>query len=538
MTDHPNGVGVLEPPASAPPKRPTLARRALKVLSHGAATALALAFVAGVVALGRHTGWSLPKFSELRGEAGPAKDDWCGEHGVPDSICVECNKGQLPPAKERGWCRRHGVHECPQCNPEVAQTPAVPTVTADDLARADAALAFAPRTENNSKCKLQQRRIQINDPAALDQLGIEVAQVRLGAVTEGVTAPAEIAYDPNRVARLSARVPGTVWRVERQIGDKVKRGELLALVDAAEVGRAKAELLQARSHLDLKRQTLAAQRDSAGGIPNRRIQESEAELDEAQVRLLTAEQALGNLGLPVPAAEVRSLAPAELAARIQFLGLPDALARALAATTASTNLLAVVAPFDGEVIARSAAAGERADPATPLFTVADPTRMWLTLHARLEDASKIRRGQAVRFRHAGHESGDEGKVVWVSPAADEKTRTVAVRVDLPNADGRHHANTFGTAQVVLRTEPKAVVVPSDAVHWEGDCNVVFVRDKDFETAKYKVFHVRKVRPAAQDVAATGPVTEIVAGLVPGEWVATANSGIFRSELLKNNLGAG
>ncbi len=538
MTDHPNGVGVLEPPVATPPSRPTLARRAAKLLSHLAATALALAFVAGVVALGRHAGWSLPKFSELRGVAGPTKADWCDEHGVPDSICVECNKDQLPPAKERGWCRRHGVHECPQCHPDVAQMSAVPKGMAGDLARADAALAFAPRVENSSLCKLHQRRIQVHDPAALDQLGIAVTQVRLGPVTEGVTAPAEIAYDPNRVARLAARVPGTVWRVEKQIGDKVRRGDLLALVDAADVGRAKAELLQARSHLDLKRQTYAAQRDAVGGIPGRRIQEAEAELEEAQVRLLSAEQALANLGLPLPQADVRTLAIADLEARIRFLGLPDSLVRELAGATATTNLLAVVAPFDGEVIARSAVAGERADPATPLFTIADATHLWLTLHARLEDANRIRPGQAVRFRHTGHDGGDEGKVAWVSPAADEKTRTVAVRVDLPNADGRHHANTFGTAEVVLRVEPRAVVVPSEAVHWEGCCNIVFVRDKDYETAKYKVFHVRKVRPGGQDVAATGPVTEVVAGLVPGEWVATANSGIFRSELLKNNLGAG
>jgi cobalt-zinc-cadmium efflux system membrane fusion protein len=126
-------------------------------------------------------------------------------------------------------------------------------------------------------------------------------------------------------------------------------------------------------------------------------------------------------------------------------------------------------------------------------------------------------------------------VAWVSPGAEERTRTVPVRIELPNPDGRHHAQTFGSARVILREEPSAIVVPSNAVHWEGDCNIVFVRDRHFnEPGTPKVFHVRKVRPGAKD----GPNTEIIAGVLPGELVATTGSGTLRSELLKNNLGAG
>lgn len=85
----------------------------------------------------------------------------------------------------------------------------------------------------------------------------------------------------------------------------------------------------------------------------------------------------------------------------------------------------------------------------------------------------------------------------------------------------------------------AVVVPSNAIHWEGDCNVVFVQDKDFaKPGSLKVFHVRSVRLGATDATSAEPLTEIVAGLLPGEMVATTNSGILRTELLKNNLGAG
>ena len=124
---------------------------------------------------------------------------------------------------------------------------------------------------------------------------------------------------------------------------------------------------------------------------------------------------------------------------------------------------------------------------------------------------------------------------WISTDADDVTRTVKVRVDLPNADGRLRANTFGTGRIVLREEPKAIVVPSEAIHWDGTCNVVFVRDKNFfKPDAPKIFHVRSVRPGVKD----GDTTEIIAGLLPGEVIASKNSVVLEAQLLKSNLGAG
>lgn len=526
----------VRPPAVTPRPWGAIFR---KGIAHLVATAVASAFVVAFLAVGFATGWNLPKFSAMRGVHGPDKDDWCSEHNVPESICVECKKKDAGHSKDLGWCRVHGVHDCPLCRPEIAQTPTLAVVTDEDRARSERALSFTARVANNSKCKLHERQIQFASNAVVIRMGIEVTAARFAPVTESISAPGEIAFDPSRVARLSVRVPGSIWWVGRRVGDKVARGEVLALVDAAEVGKAKADFLQAVVQLDLKRQTLANLSSSTGTITGRQVQDAEAGVEEARIRLLQVEQSLANLGMPIRAESIQGLNATDAAAKLQFLGLPTSLVSQLTTRTESNNLLALTAPFDGEVIAKSAVAGELADPSKPLFTVADTSRMWLTLKARLEDANRIKPGARVRFQHPGHDGSDEGTVDWVSPAADEKTRTVAVRVDLPNTAGRHHANTFGTAQVLLRDEPKALVVPSEAVHWEGDCNVVFVRDKDFDKpGGLKVFHVRKVRPGAEDVAMTGPITEIAAGLLPGEYVATANSGILRTELLKNNLGAG
>jgi cobalt-zinc-cadmium efflux system membrane fusion protein len=519
-----------------------IVRRLGRLLGRLVSVALAVAIVGGVIFIGKRTGWSLPKASALRGEPGEHAEDWCAEHSVPESECVECGNAGRPRGSDFGYCRVHGVSDCPLEHPSVAELYGTQEVTAADRERAARALAFAPRPENNPKCKLHQRRIQLASDELVTRLGIRTAAASRAAVEEFITAPGETGYDPTRVVRLSPRAVGTVLRVERQVGEKIRRGDLLAVVESAEVGKAKAEFQQAITHAGLKAQTLARLKELAGSsVAERDVQEADTAYEEARVRLLLAEQELANLGLVIRAADVQGLSPAALARRVQLLGLPEPVARELAGKTESSNLLPVVAPFDGEVIARSAVVGEAADPSKPLFVVADTGRMRLTLSVRMEDASRLRAGQEVRFQHAGHSGStgwDVGAIVWVSPAADEKTRTVPVRVDLPNPSDRHHANTFGTARVILRSEPQAVVVPSEAVHWEGCCHVVFVRDRDHASGGPKLYHVRKVRPGAKDVASGEPVTEIVAGVLPGELVATANSGVLRSELLKNNLGEG
>jgi len=481
----------------------------------------------------------MPKFSAILGNHSPSKDDWCEAHSVPESICVECRPESMPRIPVQGWCRKHGVHECPNCHPEIAQMTPQPVVTDADRARAAHGLAFAPRTENNVKCKIHERRIQVASNEVVARLGIDVKPAVQAPISEFLTVTGEIVYDPTRVARLSPRVPGTVTHVYKQVGDKVYQGDVLALVESADVGRAKSEFQQALVNLELRKQMLAGYKSSPGSVPFKNIQEADAAVQEAQIRLLTAEQALLNLGLPVKSEELRALAPAELIRHMQFLGIPESIVRQLQGQTTSSNLIAVNSPIDGEIVQRSTTQGEATDASKPMFVVADLSRLWLTLRAKLEDANRIKPGQEVRFQHAGHTGWDSGVVTWVSPSADEKTRAVPVRVELPNAAGRHHVNTFGIAHVILRVEPKATVVPSSAVHWEGDCNVVFVRDRDFDKPDGpKVFHVRKVRPGAQDASALGDMTEIIAGLLPGEQVATTNSGIFRTELLKNNLGAG
>jgi cobalt-zinc-cadmium efflux system membrane fusion protein len=203
----------------------------------------------------------------------------------------------------------------------------------------------------------------------------------------------------------------------------------------------------------------------------------------------------------------------------------------------TSNLVPLRSPLDGVVVERNVVTGEVVDTTKTLFGVADVRQMWLLLDVRQEDVKYLSLGQKVHFRPSDEPAAGEieGALVWISTAADDQTRTVKVRVDLPNDAGRLRANTFGTGRVVLRDEPQAMIVPAEAVHWDGCCHVAFVRDKDFfEEDSPKFFHVRKVRLGVNE----GSKTEIIAGLLPGEVIAGKNSMVLAAQLLKSNLGAG
>jgi cobalt-zinc-cadmium efflux system membrane fusion protein len=181
------------------------------------------------------------------------------------------------------------------------------------------------------------------------------------------------------------------------------------------------------------------------------------------------------------------------------------------------------------VISRDAVAGEMADPSKPIFVVADISTMWVVADVGQEDARRLALGQDVVFR--SNDNGDEpvgGTLAWMSTAVDDKTRTLRVRAEVANKDGRLLAHTFGKARITFRKTEKAVVVPDEAVQWEGCCHIVFVRLTD------DIFQPRKVKLGVKQAG----FTEVLIGVLPGEVVTTAGSHVLKSEVLRGNLGAG
>ncbi len=454
---------------------------------------LAFGLLAGVFYLGHHTGWTMPKASDLWGASTVAPpEDWCSEHLVAESICVECNPKLAPPQPTFGFCRVHGVAECVIDHPELAQVTGPPQLPHYDTA---AAIALVARPENNPINNLHARRVQFATAEAATKAGVDVDVAFEHPMTDSIAANGELAFDPRRVAHLSTKAPGTVALVLKTVGQQVEPGEVLALVDAAQVGQAKSQLLQAIVQRQLRTDTVErlATVAASGAVPKKTLIEAQAALQEAEIAMISARQALTNLGLEPPE-DLQTHRADEVAEELRFLGVPDDLVQALPTGTKTANLVPIRAPYSGEVVSSEVVAGEVVAAADMLFTVADPTRLWLLLSVPQEDARYVKVGMPVRFRPDDGGDAVAGQVAWISPAVDEQTRTLEVRVTLDNASRQLRDKTFGAGRIVLREEPRAIVVPRSAVQSTGDATFVFVRDKDYlKEGAPKVFHVRQVR---------------------------------------------
>ncbi len=516
---------------------------------------------------GHHSGWKAPKFSDLFGArvvqeeedwcvehgvpdskcikchpelAGESGADWCKEHGVPESRCTICHPGILTKGVAGDWCREHGVPEsnCTLCHPEIAVkgspqkgTPDVSVVVAQD----DTALKTSPGSvragrpaKDPSTCQTHAMRVQFASAASVEKAGVKLGSVVERPMADTLTANAEIDYDRTRLAQVSSRASGVAWWVGKEVGDRVSRGEVLALVDSADIGRAKAELLQAAAQRQVRAQTLERTRslslDNIGSQAN--LQEKEAAFREAEIRLFIARQTLINLGFML-SPDGPSDIPNER--ELLLLGVPQSIRENLDASNTTANLLPITAPLDGVVTTRNIVAGEVVETSKPLFVVADTSRMWVMIDVPQSLANRVALGQRVRFRaEPKSDNAVLGTIAWISTAVDEQTRTVKVRADMDNAEGRLLAGMFGQAAITIRESPTAIAVPDEAVQWEGCCHVVFVRLTD------EIFQPRKIKAGAR----SGGFTEVLVGVLPGEVVATTGSHVLKSEILKSNLGAG
>ncbi len=511
-------------------------RRFASIVLGSSGPTLVLAGFAAVFYYGHHNDWRIPKFAALTGIVDPVVSDWCEEHAVPESICVECDPTLLPKGKDYGWCSVHGVHNCVLDHHDVAQLKETPEVLPSDIERATRALAIVQRKENSSACAIYKARIQFASVESVKQAGVDVELVERAPIVESITGSGEIVYDPTKRASLASRVPGTVWLVAKSVGDSIAQGEVLAIVDGAQVGDLKTALLRALAEENLQSKNVIRLKEARDAIAGSRILDAEAALSKALADVLSAEQSLRNLGLPIDVAALRGRAERDVLDTLRWLGIPNEIRERLGGQLLTTNLIPIVSPIQGVVTARRVAAGEVVDPTRILFEVANTDQMWLTLNIPLENMDQLAIGQSIRFQADGSRREVAGKLDWISTAADPQTRMVHVRAILPNFDGKLRSETFGTGRVILREESEAIVIPTGSSHWEGCCQIVFVRDKRyFESPESpKVFHIRSVRLGVVN----GKFTEVISGVLPGEVIATAGSDVLRAQLLRNNLGAG
>jgi cobalt-zinc-cadmium efflux system membrane fusion protein len=518
-------------------------------------TALAWATLVAVAWWGHHTGWAAPSFASLFGGRPPAADDWCNahgvpftkciachpelagadpadwckEHGVPESKCTVCHPELLKTGVADDWCKEHGVPEscCTICHPEIAHRGgAVPPDDGPEVAADETTAAPVPAPtpgKDPRTCQKHALKVQFASTAAIDKAGVRLGVVTERRMAESIAAPAAVEYDRAHYANVVARTAGIARFVYRPPGARVAAGDLLAVIDAAEIGRAKSELLAADA---ADRAAQAALQRIVRSVELGTRSEAEgaqaaAAAAAAAARLYDARQALQALGLPLPEGTAT-------VASVARLGLPEAVLDG-AADRQSANLLPVRAPIAGVVVAREVVTGEAVAAGAPLFAIADMQRLAVRIDVPEALAGRAAPGARVLFRpQPASDLAYPGAIDWIATALDEHTRTLQMRALVDNADGALRVHAFGTAQVVIRAAATAIAVPNAAVQWEGCCHVVFVRIAD------TVFQPRKVRLGTRDAACT----EILVGLLPGEVIATTGSGVLTAAIQSSNLGAG
>jgi len=304
---------------------------------------------------------------------------------------------------------------------------------------------------------------------------------------------ARVAYDEDATARLFAPVAGRIVALKVQPGDRVKAGQVLALIDAPDFGTARADLVKARA--DEERKRLADERarelGAGEGIALKDLEAARADYEAARGETARAMQ------------RVRNLNPLSLAVDGQRVALTSPLAGVVTERNANPSL---------EVVPGSQ---------SPLFVVTDPRRLWLLIdlpekllpviktEARVSVESDAYPGEAV-----------DARIVQVGQTVDPNTRRVVARARIDNAQGKLLPEMFVRA-LVLQDSGRAVRVPNSSIVNSGICSYVFV-----ETAPGR-FERRQV-----ELAVRGADSSYVArGLVADEKVVVSGALLLDAEFV-------
>jgi cobalt-zinc-cadmium efflux system membrane fusion protein len=351
--------------------------------------------------------------------------------------------------------------------------------------------------------------IRLASPELARRIGLDTVAVVLEPHGHRLMCNAETAYDLRRAAEIIPRVAGVLKEVRADLGQAVTKGEVLAVVDSAEVGAAKATYLTAVAAVELAqvRYDRTLKLTQAKAAPAKTELEDLTALTQAKNSMRDAEQKLRNLNFD------------------------DARIAQIVKDSDVRNTLEIVAPIDGTINAWDATRGEAVEPTTQIFGMADTTTMWLWIDVYESDIVLVAPGQSVTFTISGTTAPAPtftGKVTWMGTEVNPTTRTTRIRAELPNPQGRLRANQFGQATIQVEHEHDALVVPRTAVQNDGSVDLVFLARPDGSFRPQRVL----TRPTEVDDR-----VEIVWGLREGEKVVTTRSFMLKAELFKDRLGA-
>jgi membrane fusion protein, heavy metal efflux system len=288
-------------------------------------------------------------------------------------------------------------------------------------------------------------------PALLER--VKLSEPTWAEVGGTIEVAARVEVDETRIARVGSPLMGRITELDVREGQQVTRGQVLAVINSTGLSDAQLGLLKAMSQQQLAQRAVerAEQLLNAGVIGSAELRRREAELTQTTADVAASRDQLRILGIPQDALET------------------------LERTRSINSLLRVTSTADGTVMTRHVTVGQVIQPADTLAEIADLTQVWLVADVPEQNAGTLSPGQMVQAEIAALPGAPvRGKLAFVSSTVNAETRTIRVRMDLPNPQQRYKPAMLATMTIADRAQRKQVI-PSVAVVRDGDKEHVFVQ---------------------------------------------------------------
>ncbi len=306
---------------------------------------------------------------------------------------------------------------------------------------------------------------------------IETETVEPQPIAGTILATGKILVSENRVAIIGPVHEGRLVRLYVGQGSKVRKGQKLADLESADLDQAESDYLNALAAAENARRTSAAEVKLAQATydrtrvlyektiaPGKNLQAAEHDLEVAKA---SAESSVASTKAALTAARRHLL----------ILGLKESDVDALASKPSQASVFSLNSPIDGIVVERNATIGATVTNDANLFKIIDLSSVWIDANVFEKDLERVKLGQEVKVKvTAFPASSFSGRVILVSSVVDPDTRTVKVRTEVPNPDGRLKPDMFANVAIVTDLHSTAISIPQSAVLKDGDKTVVFVAE--------------------------------------------------------------
>jgi len=337
------------------------------------------------------------------------------------------------------------------------------------------------------------------------RFGIVVQAAGPGSLRSEVTLPGEIVFNEDRVVHMVPRVAGIASRGMKTVGDDVKEGEVLAVIESRELADAKSEYLAASARSVLAEKTFRREKE----LHDKQVSseqdylEAEQALAEAKIEVRSAKQKLHAIGLSQK--DVNGLVEEH---------------------DEEITRYELRSPIDGVITEKHISIGESLDADADVFTVVDTDTVWVHLAVYAKDLDVVRAGQAIVISVDHNDQRASGKISMVTPFIDESTRSATARVVLDNGDDRWIPGTFVTGSITVSEKELPVVVPREAVQHIDGRDVVFVEHE----GAYEMTTVTTGRSDRNSI-------EVVSGLEVGTSYVSGGAFQLKATVITSALGS-